>query len=190
MGYVTEIAFSTFLWTFCHSGLSSSQWQEDRLNYFLEKRPILHLHHLCVPSTRHHGWHIVNVRDTFITWMKEGMVQTHLSNFLKTLYNILIYCVTSQEDKELSLVHYICVCTMIECELCRISAVPMVLWLYFTLFCLWSLYTLDLNDLMIQNTSLDVKRSEEKDNRFWPVWGKSSFFALLLDWVYIGLYSV
>lgn len=47
------------------------------------------------------------------------MIQKHLSNFLKTLY------VTTQEYKN-SLLLYICVCAMLECELCRISAMSAV----------------------------------------------------------------
>lgn len=159
-GMLLKIAFSTFFMNFCHSGLSSSQWQENRLNCFFAMRPIMHLHHLCVPSTAHSASQRVGAWDTFITYMNEVMTQTHLKHFLKTLYNILMYCVTSQENKEQSLALYTFVHTKLECELCCISAVPIMPRSMCMLFSL-EFVPFDLNDLRIQNTSLVRERSGE-----------------------------
>lgn len=107
MECVNEMDFSTLSWTSCHRGLSSSQWQKERLNYFVEMRPALHLIHLCVTSTGHSAWHTVGTQDISVIWMSEEMAHIHLSHFLKYSleYPNLLCVVTGRQVSESCPVH-------------------------------------------------------------------------------------
>ena len=179
MERVIERDFSTLSWTFCHCGLSSSQRQKGRLNYFLGMRPTLHLTHLCVASTGHSAWRTVGTQDIFVIWMTEGMAHTHLSHFVKKIseYPNLLCVVTGGRVSEPCPVHMYS--TKLECELCVFLQFPRCH--DCTLVGVYTLWT-----WMIWDTNCIIRCEEDwGEEQFLEM--KKKYFALLLDWVWAGL---